>query len=91
MKTTTSTSEKVETANNTNQDFLVKTFVPLDQRSDRFLEEPINKMCDEYLEEHPELEEISREITSATVDKISACYRNSFTFTYGVCLYRRHN
>ena len=92
MKTTASTSQKVETANNMNQDFLVKTFVPRDQRSDMFLEKTINQMCDEFLEEHPELEEISREITSESVDKISACYRTSYSFTFGTCLYRRcHN
>lgn len=47
-----------------------------------------DKMCDDFLNEHPELEECSREITNQSFETISASFPKKCSVTYAVCLYK---
>ncbi len=94
MKTETSNgnSQKFETVrNDKKEEFVIKTFTPRDQTSSFDLTNAINKMCDEFIAGHPELEEISREITNEWADVINACYRTTIDICLGICLYRKRN
>lgn len=94
MKTETSNgnSQNFETvSNNRKEEFVVKTFTPSDQTIRYNLTNDINKMCDEFISDHPELEEISREIHYERADVINASFRTSVTIQLGICLYRKRN
>lgn len=75
------------------EELIIKIFVPDDQTADLgdYLINEIDRLCKEFLAENPELEEVSRKIESASVDKINACYRTSFSVRVGACVFRKKN
>ena len=67
---------------------IVKVFVP-DQRGYNGKPEVLaDKMCDDFLNKHPELEECSREITYQEYGIIIAGFSETRHVKYAVCLYK---
>ena len=71
-------------------ELMIETFVPHDQtrRGKESIEEQANRMCDEFLKKHPELEEVLREETSGCCEKIESCFSTIMSMTYVICVYK---
>ena len=71
-------------------ELIIKTFVPKDQTGlgKESTEEQAKRMCDEFLTEHPELEEVLRKETSGFCSQIKSCFSTPISMDFVVCLYK---